>query len=164
MKDNQFATTLMTIVGVLIALTVIILVISNTLTSTDYYEDSLVQGNIEDRIQPVGTLAIAGVTPVNASEGNEGSADTNVAANDTGASKSAEDLYTACAACHNAGVLNAPKLGDKAGWGPRLAKGEDALYSSAINGIGTMPAKGGRADYSDDDIKKVVDYMLESVK
>ena len=46
----------------------------------------------------------------------------------------------------------------------RVAKGADALYSSAISGIGTMPAKGGRADYSDDDIKKVVDYMLESVK
>jgi len=160
-KDNQFATTLMTIVGVLIALTVIILVISNILTSTDYSQDSLVQGNIENRIKPIGTLAIAGVTPVNASEGSD---DTTVAANDAGASKSAADLYTGCAACHDAGVLNAPKLGDKAGWGPRVAKGADALYSSAINGIGTMPAKGGRADYSDDDIKKVVDYMLESVK
>ncbi|MDH3607683.1 MAG: c-type cytochrome, partial [Gammaproteobacteria bacterium] len=90
--------------------------------------------------------------------------DTNVASNDAGVSKSAEDLYTACAACHNAGVLNAPKLGDKAGWEERLAKSTEELYSSAINGIGTMPAKGGRADYSDDDIKKVVDYMLESVK
>lgn len=161
MKDNQFATTLMTIVGVLIALTVIILVISNILTSTDYSQDSLVQGNIENRIKPVGTLAIAGVTPVSASEGAE---ETNVAANDAAASKSPADLYTACAACHDSGVLNAPKLGDKAGWVPRLAKGEDALYASAINGIGTMPAKGGRADYSDDDIKIVVDYMLESVQ
>ena len=39
-----------------------------------------------------------------------------VASNDAGVTKSAEDLYTACAACHNSGVLNAPKLGDKAGW------------------------------------------------
>ena len=151
----------MTIVGVLIALTVIILVISNTLTSTDYSADSLVQGNIEERIKPIGALAIAGVTPVNATEST---GDTNVAANDTGTSKSAEDLYTGCAACHDSGVLNAPKLGDKAGWGSRVAKGTDVLYASAINGIGGMPAKGGRADYSDDDIKKVVDYMLESVK
>lgn len=162
MNDNQFATTIMTILGVLIALTIIILVISNILTSTDYSKDSLVQGNIEDRIQPVGTLAIAGVTTLNASEGNDTNVDTILASADS--TKSADDLYTACAACHNAGVLNAPKLGDKASWGPRLAKGVDALYSNAINGIGTMPAKGGRADYSDDDIKKVVDYMLESVK
>jgi len=139
-----------------------ILIISNTLTSTDYSQDSLVQGNIEERIKPVGTLAISGVTPVNASEGGAG--DTAVAANDTGASKSGKDLYTACAACHDAGVLNAPKLGDKAGWSARIGKGADALYSSAINGIGGMPAKGGRADLSDDDIKKAVDYMLESVQ
>jgi len=45
-----------------------------------------------------------------------------------------------------------------------LAKDTDTLYANAINGIGGMPAKGGRADYSDDDIKKVVDYMLESVQ
>ena len=161
MKDNQFATTLMTIVGVLIALTVVILIISNTLTSTDYSQDSLVQGNIEERIKPVGALAITGVTPVNATEGAD---DTKVAAN-TGASKSAEELYTGCAACHDAGVLNAPKLGDKAGWAARLNNGVDALYASAINGTPNgMPPKGGRADYSDDDIKKVVDYMLDSVK
>ncbi|MGH1537358.1 MAG: c-type cytochrome [Gammaproteobacteria bacterium] len=161
MKDNQFATTLMTIVGVLIGLTVVILVISNILTSTDYSEDSLVQGNIENRIKPVGSLAIAGVTPVNTSEGGEtADAETTVAVTE----KSAADIYTACAACHDAGVLNAPKLGDKVGWNARLAKGNEALYSSAINGIGAMPAKGGRADISDDDIKKAVDYMLESVQ
>ena len=165
MNDNQFATTMMTILGVLIALTVVIMIIANILMpGSNYSQDSLIQGSIEDRIQPIGTLAIAGVTPVNASEGSDGSAGTNLAANDAGASKSAEDLYTACAVCHNAGVLNAPKLGDKVGWGARVAKGVDALYASAINGINGMPPKGGRADYSDGDIKKVVDYMLESVK
>ena len=161
MNDNQFATTMMTILGVLIALTVVIMIIANILISEpNYSQDSLIQGSIEDRIQPIGTLAIAGVTPVNASEGSDVSADENVEA----ASKSAEDLYTACAACHNSGVLNAPKLGDKAGWATRVSKGVDALYAGAINGINGMPPKGGRADYSDDDIKKVVDYMLESVR
>jgi len=162
-NDNQFATTMMTILGVLIALTVLIMVIANILIpSADYSSDNLVQGKIEDRIEPVGTLAIAGATPVNASEGTE--AAENTSADAAGASKSGEQLYTACAACHNAGVLNAPKLGDKAGWGDRLAKSTEELYNNAINGIGGMPAKGGRADYSDDDIKKAVDYMLESVK
>ena len=161
MNDNQFATTMMTILGVLIALTVVIMIIANILISEpNYSQDSLIQGSIEDRIQPIGTLAIAGVPPVNASDGSDVSADKNVEA----VSKSAEDLYTACAACHNSGVLNAPKLGDKAGWATRVAKGVDALYAGAINGINGMPPKGGRADYSDDDIKKVVDYMLESVR
>jgi len=159
-KDNQFATTMMTILGVLIALTVVILIVSNILTNTDYSQDSLVQGNIKNRIQPVGNVAVAGEAP--ADTGGDSAAATTVAAND--APKSAEQLYSGCAACHDAGVLNAPKLGDKAGWGPRLAKGVDTLYNNAINGIGGMPAKGGRADYSDDDIKIVVDYMLESVQ
>ena len=162
MNDNQFATTMMMILGVLVAFTIFIMVIANVLIpDTDYSEDNLVQENIEQRINPVGQLAIAGMTPVNASEGDTGSTETP---SDAGASKSAADLYTACAACHDAGVLNAPKLGDKAGWAARVAKGNDALYASAINGIGAMPAKGGRADISDDDIKKIVDYMLESIK
>ena len=154
---------MMMVIGVLVAFTIFIMVIANVLLpDTDYSDDNLVQGNIEERIEPVGSLAIAGVTPVNASEGDGG--ETVVADNSAGASKTAAELYTACAACHDAGVLNAPKLGDKASWGDRIAKGNDALYASAINGIGAMPAKGGRADFSDDDIKKVVDYMLESLK
>ena len=164
MNDNQFATTMMTILGVLVALTVLILIVANILMpGADYSQDSLVQSSIEDRIKPAGTLAIAGVTPVNTSEVDTG--DTNVAATDASASKSPADLYTACAVCHDSGVLNAPKLGDKAGWSARIGKGADALYSSAINGTTNgMPPKGGRADFSDDDIKKVVDYMLESVQ
>ena len=101
MNDNQFATTMMTIMGVLIALTVLIMVIANILIpKADYSQDSLVQGKIEDRIKPVGTLAIAGVTPVNANESTE--AATTTTADAAGASKSGEQLYTACAACHNA--------------------------------------------------------------
>ena len=154
---------MMMILGVLLALTVLIMIIANILIpNTDISDDDLVQGNIHDRVKPVGTLAINGVTPANASEGDGDAA--TVAANDSSAAKSAEELYTACAACHDAGVLNAPKVADKASWGARLSKSTDELYASAINGIGAMPAKGGRADYSDDDIKKVVDYMLETVQ
>ena len=161
MNDNQFATTLMIIIGVLAVSTVVIMIIANILLpDTNYSEDDLIQGNLQQRIKPIGKLAINGVSSANASEGE----DTVVASNDAAEAKSAEELYTACAACHDAGVLNAPKLGDKAGWNQRISKGADALYASAINGIGTMPPKGGRADISDDDIKKVVDYMLESVQ
>ena len=151
----------MIIIGVLAVSTVVIMIIANILLpDTNYSEDDLIQGNLQQRIKPIGKLAINGVSSANASEGE----DTVVASNDTDEAKSAEELYTACAACHDAGVLNAPKLGDKAGWNQRISKGTDALYASAINGIGTMPPKGGRADISDDDIKKVVDYMLESVQ
>ena len=81
------------------------------------------------------------------------------------APKSPEELYNgACVACHAAGVLGAPKLGDKAGWEPRLAKGAETLYANAINGINNMPAMGTCASCSEDDIKAIVDYMISSVE
>ena len=74
-------------------------------------------------------------------------------------------LYTQiCAACHIAGVANAPKLGDKAAWGPRLAGGVDGLTASVIKGKGAMPPKGGAMAASDADIEAAVAYMVASVK
>lgn len=71
-----------------------------------------------------------------------------------------EGVYkNSCSACHDSGVANSPKLGDKAAWAPRLALGSDHLYQSAIKGIGAMPAKGGNTSISDVDVKAAVDYM-----
>lgn len=73
-------------------------------------------------------------------------------------------LYTqTCAVCHAAGVAGAPKLGDKAAWGPRVSAGVDALTASAIKGKNAMPPKGGSAA-SDAEIKAVVQYMVSAVK
>jgi len=73
-------------------------------------------------------------------------------------------LYTQiCQTCHAAGIAGAPKLGDKAAWGPRLAQGVDGLTASAIKGKGAMPPKGGSAA-SEAEIKAVVSYMVGSVK
>ena len=73
-------------------------------------------------------------------------------------------LFTqVCTACHTAGVLGAPKLGDKAAWAPRIAQGIDALTASAIKGKGSMPPKGG-SNASEADIKAVVTYMVNAAK
>jgi cytochrome c len=72
----------------------------------------------------------------------------------------------ACFACHGTGVAGAPKIGDKSAWEPRIAKGMDTLVSHAINGFqgesGVMPAKGGRADLSDEQVSNAVAFMSES--
>ena len=69
-----------------------------------------------------------------------------------------------CAMCHAAGVAGAPKPGDKDDWGPRIAQGKDTLYKHALEGYtgakGMMPARGGAATLSDDDVKAAVDYMV----
>lgn len=69
----------------------------------------------------------------------------------------------ACAACHNAGVLGAPKTGDKGDWAKRLsaAGGLEALVGHAINGKNQMPARGGNPDLTDDEIKIAVELMLK---
>jgi cytochrome c5 len=85
------------------------------------------------------------------------------------AQASGEATYkAACLACHGAGVAGAPKLGDKAAWKDRIAQGNDTLYKHAIEGFkgskGFMPAKGGRADLKDADVKAAVDYMVAQSK
>jgi cytochrome c5 len=79
--------------------------------------------------------------------------------------EAAPALYAqVCSACHIAGVANAPKLGDKAAWAPRLAAGVDGLTASVIKGKGAMPPKGGAMAASDAEIQAAVAYMVASVK
>ncbi|MEM7019402.1 MAG: c-type cytochrome [Pseudomonadota bacterium] len=71
----------------------------------------------------------------------------------------------ACFACHDAGVAGAPKIGDAATWGDRLAKGVEALTQSSLKGLGGMPPKGGHMYLSDEEVKNGVAYMVsKSVK
>ena len=77
------------------------------------------------------------------------------------ADKSPAELYQgACLACHTTGAAGAPKIGDAGAWNDRLAKGIDTLVSSAVNGIGAMPPRGG-SQYSDDQIRAVIEYILD---
>jgi cytochrome c5 len=72
-----------------------------------------------------------------------------------------EQVYTAnCVSCHGGGVMGAPKFADKAAWAPRVAKGKDALYNSALNGFKLMPPRGGNASLKDEEMKAAVDYMI----
>lgn len=76
-----------------------------------------------------------------------------------------EEVYQkACAACHAEGVAGAPKTGDVAGWAARIEKGPEALVQAAINGVGTMPAKGGMADLTDEEVAAAVNFMIEKSK
>ena len=69
-----------------------------------------------------------------------------------------------CTACHGQGIAGAPKAGDKAAWGPRIAKGSALLYEHAVKGFNAMPDKGGNPAIADADIKAAVDYMISMAK
>ncbi len=68
-----------------------------------------------------------------------------------------------CASCHDSGALGAPKITDKGAWQTRIAMGAEALYTSAIGGVGAMPAKGGNPQASEADVKLAVDYIISQV-
>ncbi len=92
------------------------------------------------RIQPVGSIEIKDV-------------------NDASSLKTGEQVFQAqCTACHTAGAVGAPKLGDEAAWGPRIKTGYEALLTSALKGKGNMGAQGG-GDFSDLEIGRAVVYM-----
>jgi len=73
-----------------------------------------------------------------------------------------------CAMCHKNGIAGSPKLGDKAAWEKRIAKGDEQMITNSINGFrgesGFMPAKGGHASLSDEEVANAVHYMVSVSK
>lgn len=111
-----------------------------------------VEDGIASRIQAVGSVCV---------EGDKCAEALTVAA---AGPKSAEDVYnTGCLACHASGAAGAPKFRIAADWTDRLSQGIDTVYANAINGKGSMPAKGLCPTCSDAEIKAAVDYMIEGL-
>lgn len=73
-----------------------------------------------------------------------------------------------CSLCHATGVGGAPKPGDKADWGPRIAQGNDVLYKHALEGFtgakGMMPPRGTGTSLTDDEVKAAVNYMADQAR
>jgi cytochrome c5 len=159
MTDRAFLKTFSGLLAALVALTVIIFVVAQMVSGTGKAKTKVAQadGDIVARIKPVGELVVASAATV-----ANGVIPTAKAADGKGT------YDKACMACHAAGVAGAPKLGDKAAWGPRIAQGADTLHTHALKGFtgkkGMMPAKGGNASLSDADVKAAVDYMVSQGK
>lgn len=69
-----------------------------------------------------------------------------------------------CKMCHDTGLADSPKLGDKAAWKPRIDQGMETLIKHAIHGLKAMPPKGGCTSCSDEEIQKAVEYMVSKSK
>jgi cytochrome c5 len=108
-----------------------------------------------------GTTPAAEAPAAPAAPAAEAPADPKLAAGKT--------VYDAsCAGCHDAGMMGAPKPGDKANWAPRIAKGIDVVNSNAVKGFtgkgGMMPAKGGNASLTDEQVTNATAYMVDKSK
>ena len=69
-----------------------------------------------------------------------------------------------CAGCHDSGAAGAPVVGHKDEWADRIKQGEKTLYEHAIKGFNGMPPKGGNMSLKDDQVKAIVDYMVNKSK
>ncbi len=75
----------------------------------------------------------------------------------------AAKYQSTCFACHGTGAAHAPEVGDYIEWEIRLEKGLETLVQNTINGLnGIMPARGLCTDCSDDELRQIVEYMLEN--
>lgn len=102
-------------------------------------EDS--SAKVEERIKPVAMVEVSDSSGPHVEKSGE------------------EVVKAACAACHATGAMNAPKIGDKSAWGPRIAQGYNVLIKHATEGLKMMPARGGNPDLSDGEIAGAVAYM-----
>jgi cytochrome c5 len=71
-------------------------------------------------------------------------------------------VAAACGKCHQTGQGGAPKIGDRAAWTSRVKRGLDPVVKSAIKGHAGMPARGGLADLTDAEVRRAVEFMLNS--
>jgi cytochrome c5 len=111
----------------------------------DVAEPTAAVSQVEENIKPVAAVEVA------------------AAGATSGAEKSGEEVVKAvCSMCHTAGLMNAPKIGDKGQWQPRIAQGYETLVKHAIEGIRTMPARGGNPSLTDGEVASAVANMANA--
>ncbi len=71
-------------------------------------------------------------------------------------------VAAACGSCHQSGERGAPRIGDRNAWIQRVKRGLDAVHASALKGHAGMPARGGMAELSDTEVKRAVEFMMNS--
>jgi cytochrome c5 len=158
-SDTQFFNSFSLVLGVLILFAIILFGVARSIGADSQGEHVLLEPmrleDVQRNIAPFAHVAVAGTD-------NSALAVVTVAANAPAADVPAtgeEAFNKVCTTCHTAGINGAPKIGDHAAWGPRIAQGKDMLYKDAIGGKGNMPARGGTT-WPDATIRLAVDYMV----
>jgi cytochrome c5 len=159
-SDTQFFNSFSLVLGILIFFAIVLFAVARSIGEdtqrVDVLLDPIHVKSVQQNITPFAHVAIAG-------QDNSALAALS-APKDAGAAAdvpaTGEQAFTkVCSACHGTGVNGAPKVGDHAAWGPRIAKGKEVLYKHAIEGFNAMPPKGGTT-WPDATIRTTVDYMV----
>ncbi|GAC1663675.1 MAG: hypothetical protein NVS9B2_00020 [Steroidobacteraceae bacterium] len=156
-SDTQFFNSFSLVLGVLILFAIILFGFARSIGADTQGQGVLLEPlhlkDVQQNIEPFSHVAIAG-------KDNSALAVATAPAAASDVPATAEQAFAkVCSACHSTGVNGAPKMGDHAAWGPRIAQGKETLYKDAIAGKGSMPPKGGTT-WPDATIKMTVDYMV----
>ena len=119
----------------------IILVVQLVLSRPGADPNALTPEAVNARIQPVARVELGAPS---AAPGSRAGADI---------------VKNTCAACHQTGAANAPKLGNAEEWAPRIKTGVNAMVQSVIKGKGAMPPKAGDPSLTDNEIHNAVVLM-----
>ncbi len=169
--DRKFFDTFMLVLGVLLGITIALFFIANALAESNLdvknRENPVAMAELDKRLSPIGQVATD--APVAASVATQVAVQVAMAPAAAPAKVDGKAIYEqGCIACHGAGIAGAPKFGDKAAWAPRIKQGIAVLHDHSLKGYtgkaGMMPPKGGRMDFSDDQVKAAVDHMVAAGK
>lgn len=150
--DKVFYVTFASVMGVIVGIAAICITAARFITPAPVADDAAIQ-RLDERTRPVGVA----ITDANLLK-------VSMPAPAAHTPQPPDQVFNkVCSACHGAGLLGAPKFGDKAAWSARAsaAGGVNGLAASAIKGKNAMPPRGGAADLSDDEIKATIQYMMK---
>ena len=158
--DRHFYDSFMLVLGILVAFAFCMYWLANGIADANPaaagHDSVAEQQLIDQRLAPVADAQISGDAK------SQMAAPAAAAPSAAGPAKSGKEIWQGtCSACHQSGVLGAPKIGDKAAWAPRIAKGLATLKQHALNGFNNMPAHGGNPALSDEDVVKALEYMVD---
>jgi cytochrome c5 len=169
-QDTHFVNTFSMVIGLLVVIALCLIALARTVAAHTQETDAVAQRDfatsVASRIEPLSQEALVGQDNTAMAIKPDSPAGTGVV---LPIPKDGTQVYEqVCSACHALGIAGAPKAGDAAAWGPRIAKGKDVLYDHALHGFsgqaGTMPAKGNRLDIPDPLIEAGVDHMISLAK
>jgi cytochrome c5 len=158
-SDTHFFNSFSVVLGVLILLAIVLFgvarVVGKDTQGENVLSDPLLVKQVQQNIAPFAHVAITGQDNTALAALSAPKAGAAAAVPTTG-----EQAFSqVCSACHGSGINGAPKVGDHAAWGPRIAQGKEVLYTHAISGIRSMPPRGG-STWPDATVRMAVDYLV----
>ena len=160
--DKTFIKNVSIVLAILVVFTIVIMFIAKDIGFKDDEEVNNPSRltTTEERIRPVAGVHTgeAGVAAI-AAAATSAEPEEQVAAFD--GSLDAQMIYSSvCGVCHGTGAAGAPIPGSPE-MVQRAEKGLDTLTQNAVNGLNAMPARGGRADLTDEQVRVVVEFMMQ---